>query len=175
MALFIPTIITQGIYSGFIGTVSTVTIKACTTISYLSYYENPDVKKILDELDIQYRLHIIKAVLNKFNIESSYKLVMAPLDDLEKTQVFNIINENKVNTDPIKLCLDHLYSTIRKIDRILLQINNKIIKHNDKWFSTWRHLNLEPFVSELKLNSNLLETRFKNFMLITEFINKLER
>lgn len=172
----IPTIITQGIYSGFIGTVSTVTIKACTTISSLSYYDNPDVKKILIELDIEYRLSIIKSVLYKFDVSSSRKLWQQPLNDLEKTQIFTMITDNNdLDKDPVRLSLAHLYATIKNIDYILKQIDLKIARHNSKWFSYWRYLNIDSLLIDLKTNSVQLETRFNNFLTISEFINKLER
>lgn len=169
-------LLSNGIYSGFIGTVSTATIKAVSTITSLSYLENPDVKKLLDELDIKCKLSIIKSVLEKFESHTAKKLVEFEINSMEKSQIFEIINSDiDLNKDPIKLCLIHLSTTINELEKTLNKIRVKIQNHNNKWFSTWRYLKIDSLLDELKTYSNQLNTRFDNLVKVSDFIKSLEK
>ncbi|XWV25610.1 hypothetical protein QJ856_gp0143 [Tupanvirus deep ocean] len=171
MAFIIPTILAQGIYAGIIGTISSVTIGTCSLVKSIYTHQNPDVTKIIKEMDIERRLHLIQAVINTIDKESTAKLATVKLNELEKTQIFEMVNtEVDLMADPIELCLVYLHETIQDIHNDLIAINKKVAYHNTKWFSSWRTLNIKPLLDNLKINSNLLTQRFDDLTKISIFL-----
>jgi hypothetical protein len=171
LALIPYTLLAQGIYSGLIGTISTVTIGACHVVKSIYTHKNPDVIKLITELDIERRLKLIQAVLNTIDHESKTKIARMKLDDLEKTQIFELVGaETDLDNDPIELCLLYLHEIIQYIHNDLTAINKKVEYHNTKWFSSWRILSVKTFLENLRLHSKLLESRFDDLTKISMFL-----
>ena len=171
MAFIIPSILAQGIYTGIIGTISSVTMGTGKLVKSIYTNRNPDISKIIKELDIERRLHLIQAVLNIIDKESKNKLAGVKLNNLEKTQIFEIVNsEADLENDPIELCLVYLHEIIQEIHNDLTAINKKVAYHNTKWFYTWRTLNIESLLENLKINSKLLDKRFNDLTKISIFL-----
>jgi len=172
LAIIPCTLLAQGIYAGLIGTISTVTMKTCGLAKSIYTHKNPDITKILLELDIERRLALIQAVLNKIDHQAAKnETAHIKLNDLEKTQLFELIgSEVDFRNDPIELCIIYLHDTIQNIHNDLDTINKKIAYHNTKWFHTWRTLNIKSMTENLKLNSNLLESRFTDLTKISMFL-----
>lgn len=172
-AILIPyTLIAQGLYSGVVGAISTVTLGACSIVTSIYNHKNPDVDKIIIDLDIERKLRVIQSVLNAKEKEKIKKpdLVKMKLNNLEKSQIFEIINEKENDNDPIELCLHYIHETIQKIHENLTAINKKVAYHNTKWFSSWRTLNVKTLLKELETNTKLLDSRFKDLMKISKWL-----
>lgn len=171
MAYILPTILAQGIYTGIISTISTVTMGTCKLVTSIYTYENPDVIKVVQELDIDRRLMLIQAVLNTIEHTSTRQKAKMKLNDLEKTCIFEMVGaETDLKNDPIELCLVYLHDIIQKINNDLRIINSKVAYHNTKWFSSWRTLNISSQLNNLKLNSRLLDLRFDDLTKISMFL-----
>lgn len=172
MAYIIPyTILAQGIYTGIIGTISAVTMGTCGMVKSIYTHKNPDVTKTIKELDIERRLRLIQAVLNSVNHHPKYDMAKVKLNDLEKTQIFELVGkETNLDNDPIELCLIYLHETIQEINNDLTAINKKISYHRTKWFNGWRTLNIKSYIENLKINSALLNSRFDDLTKISAFL-----
>jgi len=137
--------------------------------------KNPDVIKVIQELDIDRRLNMVQTVLNAFNSKSKNDK-NTKLNDMEKKQIFEIVGkETDLNDDPIRLCLDYLHDIIQQIHLDLSTINEKIVRHNTKWFNAWRTLNIKPLLENLKLHSNLLDKRFDDLTKISMFLHNINK
>lgn len=171
MAYLIPyTILAQGIYTGIISTISTTTMGACKIITSLYGIHNPDTVRYIKELDIVRRMNLIRSVLNIIDKESPH----LKLGDLEKTLIFEMTNVDiNLNKDPIELCLLYLQDTTKRIHKVLTKIKNKVEYHNTKWFSSWRILNVDQLLGELKLHSDLLTARFDDLTKISLFLSSI--
>lgn len=170
---FIPyTILAQGIYTGLISTISAITMGTCRLVKSVYTHKNPDANRIMTELDIERRLRLIQSVLNVIDKKCNHKLAKIKLNDLEKTQIFEMVgSKTDLENDPIELCLIYLHETIQNINNDLTMINKKVTYHNTKWFSGWRTLNIKPLLENLRTNSNLLENRFNDLTKISIFLN----
>jgi hypothetical protein len=194
MELFLAfpfTLITQGIYTGLINTISTITFGTCKLISSLYSHKNPNVNKILLKLDIEQRLILIESVLRKIeNHKNLLKDSLCHLDkDLknthqdknstkhyEKIMHLKIIEDHQINEnyDPIELALIFLKDTIHRIHLCLEEIDEKINKHNHKWFNYWRSLNLDKQLNDLEILSSTLDKRFDYLLKITDFLKNYD-
>ena len=173
MAYIIPTLLIQGIYTGIIGTISAVTIGTISIVKTIYTHQNPDVTKIMAELDIERRLRLIQSVLYVIDKESKNRYVKMKFDDLEKSQMLELVDlKNDIDKDPIQLCLMFLHETIRDIHNDLEAINKKVAYHKTKWFNSWRTLNIRPKVDTLRNNSALLNARFDDLTKISLFLQR---
>lgn len=172
MAMYIiPTILAQGIYTGVIGTISTITIGTCRLVTSIYTHQNPDITRVIRELDVDRRLLLIQSVLNKIDHDSIHEYTKIKLNDLEKTQVFEIIHAKAdLQNDPIELCLLYLHEIIQEIHNNLDEINRKVAYHNTKWFNAWRTLDIGHTLENLKINSKLLDARFDDLTKISIFL-----
>lgn len=167
MAYVIPLILTQGIYTGVITTISKITINSALLIKSIYNHENPDIIKIINELDLDQRFKIIQSVLYKLDLTTNN----ITLTNLDKTQIFNIIDEELNENDPIELCLKYIHENINQIHHNLVLINRKIDNHKKKWFNKWRTLNIEPYIQNIKNNSNKLNLRFDDLLKISSLLH----
>lgn len=174
MAMYIiPTILAQGIYTGIISTISTVTMGTCRLVTSIYTYKNPDVTRVIRELDIDRRLMLIQSVLNTIEHSSTQTHTEAKmkLNDLEKTQIFELVGaETDLQNDPIELCLMYLHEIIQEIHNDLKELDLRISYHHTKWFSSWRTLDISSSIESLKLNSKLLNSRFDDLTKISMFL-----
>jgi hypothetical protein len=164
-------ILAQGIYAGIIGTISTVTMSTVGIAKSIYTHENPNVNRTIRELDIENRLSLIQAVLNEIESQSAKELETTRINDLEKTQIFEIIGGNiDLRKDPIELCIFSIHETIQNIHNTLIAIEKKVAYHNTKWFSSWRTLNIHDLLDDLRMYSNLLTNRFNDLLTISRFL-----
>lgn len=172
MAYFIPYgLLAQGIYTGLIGTISAITMGTCGVVKTIYTHQNPDVTRIIKELDIERRLRLIQSVLNIIDTESKNKIAKVKLNDLEKTQIFELVGSvTNLNDDPIELCLIYIHESIQNIHGDLIDINKKVAYHNSKWFNSWRTLNVKLLLEKLSLDSKLLDSRFDDLTKISLFL-----
>ena len=170
MALFIPTIIITGIYAGIVNTISSATVNTCSIIKNIYNLQNPDTNVFLQKLDIERKLCLIQSVIKTLNIpiDSACEI---NLNDLKKSEILVIVqSEQKLNINPLALCLKFLQDTIQKINHILTKIDTKVKYHNTMWFSNWRTLNVKSLLDELEINSKLLSDRFDDLTKIIFFM-----
>lgn len=173
LAIIPYTLLAQGIYSGLVGAVSSITVGTCTLVKSIYTHQNPDVTRVVKELDIERKLKLIQAVINAVDRPRENNFAKMKLNDLEKTQIFEIVGEdNNIDNDPIQLCLFYLHDIIQEIHNNLLDINRKVIYHNSKWFSTWRTLNIMPYLDNLRINTKLLDSRFNDLTKISLFLSR---
>jgi hypothetical protein len=177
MAFTIPyTIITQGLCAGLISTIGTMTFGSYRLIKSVCTHKNPDINRLIGDLDIERRLKLIKSVVDKYGDKHAGKCGDKSGDNiLEFSDGFNhcnMVESTIIQTpeNPIELCLSYLHETITNIHMNLSDINNKVIYHKTKWLSSWRTLNIKRELEALRLNSNLLESRFNDFIEISKLM-----
>lgn len=171
LAIIPYTIFAQGIYTGLISIISGVTTNACGMVKSIYTHKNPDVSRVLREMDIERRLKLIQSVLNNIEHTPEYPVSKIKLNDMEKTQIFEMVGaQSDLDSDPIELCLFYLHDSMQEIHNSLTAINQKVENHNKKWFSSWRTLNIKPLLDNLKLNSMLLNDRFNDLTKISTFM-----
>lgn len=166
MAFLLPyAILTQGVYTGIISTISTVTVSTCSVVKSIYTHQNPDVTKIIKELDIERRLELIEAVMKKIDQRSQ------KLNSMEASQVIDMVSSKiNIKDDPIEICLKYLHESIKTIHTDLTNINSKVERHYKKWFNSWRTLNVGPLIETLRTDSNLLDARFDDLTKISIFL-----
>jgi len=171
MAFLIPSIIVKGLYSGFVSAVGAIAIGTCKLAKSIYMHQNPDVTKIVKKLDIERRLQLVNSIINIINTTSSFDEAKVKLNDLEKTQIFELVGaEVDLKNDPIELCMRSLHEVIQDINDCLITISNKIARHNCKWFKHLRTLNLRPLLEDLELNSELLDRRYNDLLSVSMFL-----
>lgn len=174
LAIIPYTLLGQGIYSGLISAVSSVTVGTCSIVKSIYTHRNPDITRVIKELDIERKLMLIQSVLNTVEHPRKNNYAKMKLNDLEKTQIFEIVGEEvDLKNDPIQLCLFYLHDIIQEIHNNLSDINKKVLYHTTKWFSTWRTLNINMYLDDLKLSSALLDLRFNDLTKISLFLSSM--
>lgn len=138
------TIIAQGIYSGIVNAISSIALKTGSLIKSIYTHKNPDVTKILKELDIEFKLHTIESVLKTENISGE---------------------------DPVKICLAYVHQSINKVHYDLAEIEKRITYHQTKWFNKWRSLHIKSKLEELTIDMKILENRFHEFIELSKFMH----
>lgn len=169
MAFLLPyTIVSQGIYTGLVSTISMLTMTTCSIVKTIYTHQNPDTNKLIIELDLERRLYLVQSVLNVLSQKDNYN---TKINDLEKTQIFNIMEKKEdLALDPIELCLKYIHQTVKNINLILKAINDKVAYHQTKWFYSWRTLNVKPLLDTLQMHSKLLDSRFDDLTKISNFL-----
>jgi len=189
MAFAIPyALLAQGIYTGIITTISTITTGTCYIVTSIYTHKNPNVSAYIKELDIERRLKLIEAVLhtikqtkpNETFIPSAPPLVEPAVVLNQQIKKLSIDNQTveyflfddyqKKPEDPIQLCLRYLSDIIYEIHKNLSTIHEKVSNHNDKWFSAWRSLHIKKDLESLKINSLILNMRFGDLIEISKFL-----
>lgn len=138
-------LVIQGIYTGLVETIGYFTMGTCKLVKSIYTHKNPDVNKILIELDIERKLSLVQSVVK---------------------------SHNHICAEPVELCLKYLEESIKNIHDDLDSINRKIFYHRKKWFHAWRKINVEQQISSLKKNCKLLDSRFDDLYKISAFCTK---
>lgn len=141
------TVLLQGVYSGIIGAIGSVTVNTCKTIKSIYEHKNDEVQQILIKLDLERKLKVIQAVLNKINANETQK------------------------EESIEISIIYIKKTVCDINTALDEINKKITDHNNKWFYSYRKLNLSKQMEQLKIHSNLLDERFRDLVCLFDIMN----
>lgn len=128
------------------------------SISEIFYYTDY-VDKVLYDLDIGNKIKIMEELCKE----------ITPVLSEEKTQNSHL-KHNSVNC-----CLEQLHDMIVRIREDLKQISLIIKAHKQKWFSSWRSIDVHSQLSSLKIHSILLDKRYillMNTLNISSALNK---
>ena len=166
------TLVAQGIYSGVITTISSLTIGTCKIITSIYGHKNENVDLYIKKLDIERKLCVIESVLNSYNTNSIHSAI-------KKSNSGHIITDDLViedyvrdkERDPIKICLHYISINLNEIHTILDNIHKKVAYHKSKWFNSWRQLNIRKNLEELETSVGLLDDRFDSFIKISGFLS----
>lgn len=152
MAFIVYTLVYQGLYTGVVNAISAVTVGVCSVISSLYRHKNIDVAKHLKKLDLERKLKLIETVL-----ETKYPKSLDANTTLEDTS----------KARAIELCLSYIIETINEIHKVSHQIDQRVARHQSKWFNSWRTLNIKPQLEQLETCSRLLDERFDDLVRIS--------
>ncbi len=129
-----------GVVSLFIGqklltdTISSTTHNIYTILGRPSF-NMYSFDKIINQLDLTYKLKTIEAVLKEIcNIE--------------------------IDSDALKLTIESVHEMITYIHDDLHKIEKIILDHKNKWFSGYRSIDMESEVIDLRLHTQLLDSRY---------------
>ena len=98
---------------------------------------NDDIIYELDERDIEASLVVIEGLVKEINSKELPNSILKALKNLEKT--------------------------LSRVQVLLEKIHIKSIEHTQKYFSSWRQLDVSKETKELIVQFNLLEKRFNLF------------
>lgn len=176
MALTLPfSLLAHGLYSSLVNAISAITIGTGKLIKSLYTHQNPDVTKLIHELDIDRRLKLVQTLLNAAHRDRKSKISDVKMDEIEKSKIYGLMNckcSDDEFDDPIELCLGYLHDIIQQIHRNLVDIEQKVIRHKKKWFNSWRKLNVKSLLDNLKLNSLILDARFNDLIKVSEYLSR---
>ena len=99
------------------------------------YFYSKHTDSIIKELDIKNKLRTIESVCESLN------------------QIDNI--------KTIETCLESVHKIMLSIKCDLKIINKKLAKHEKKYFTGWRSLNLKNEIHQLKLHCSILDKRYE--------------
>lgn len=99
----------------------------------------------------------INEVLLETDLISKLEIVQALMHDTQDRY-------NDDRSTSIQKSLQNLGVIVENISLILKQIEEKIQRHKLKYFSSWRSLNYEKLMNELKKNIKLLDIRYHMFL-----------
>ena len=101
-------------------------------------------------------------IINEKDIEATLQVMEGLFDDITSRE----------NSKTVKLALKNLEKTLIDVHNLLTIINKKTLDHINKYFSSWRTLNISLEIQELDNKFNLLEKRFKLLHEILLLYNK---
>lgn len=151
-----------GLYTSVISTMSTNIFGACKVVSVIIHHKNPDVNIILNRLDINCKLQTIECLLSTLGF----------LNEQLPEDFYPITNPDE-KKNPIELSLFFLNDIINTIHQDLDRLNGKVTRHHNKWFNTWRTLNISKETTKLEDDCTILDQRFKRFIKVCEIYNLL--
>lgn len=135
-----PLLVTSSLLIGkemFTQTITTTTKNIYNGIDKILLNDNVQFKKILDDLDITIKLDIIH------------------------TFILELHNDNKLFNKTVTKTFNYLEEILKTIEQEIENINNEIIKHNEKWFSRLRFSNCQTMLVKLINHINILDNRFE--------------
>jgi len=169
MAMIPYTLLTQGLYSGVITSISTMTCGMCNVIKSIYKYQNPDAINHIKRLDIEYHIKLISLIVKKYTISNTTD-IKERINN--KSLIFTTINDTSSKiTDPIQLSLLYLSIIIKDIHSDLIAINKKVAYHNTKFFNSWRTLDIKSNLETLENNNNILKERLDIFLKLHGTLN----
>lgn len=186
MAFLIPySLITQGLCTGIVTTISAMTVGSYKVIKSIYNHQNSDVQHFLKKLDIERKLALIEAVITHTKGTSTPPIEFAePIEPNEHDtgvemtpnhlqNLYLIDNYNRTFkskapiTDPIHLCLTDLSNIITEININLKTIDQKVRTHHRKWFHSYRYLNVQKELDKLECNVKILNDRYEDLIKIS--------
>jgi hypothetical protein len=103
---------------------------------------------------------IYTSISSIFSYNTNLDELLLQLDIKERVKNFeSLINQIRVNNDTVTSCIQGLHEIIILIREDLKQIDLKIQKHREKYFSSWRSLGCTKQKKHLIIHSNLLDKR----------------
>jgi hypothetical protein len=121
----------------FTQTITTTTKNIYNGIDKILLNDNVQFKKILDDLDITIKLDIIH------------------------TFILELHNDTKLFNETVTKTFNYLEEILKTIEQEIENINNEIIKHNEKWFSRFRFSNCSNMLVKLINHIKILDNRFE--------------
>ena len=121
----------------FTQTITTTTKNIYNGIDKILLNDNVQFKHLLDDLDITIKLDIIH------------------------TFILDIHNDTKIFSNTVTKTFNYLEEILKTIEQEIENINDEIIKHNEKWFSRLRVSNCPNMLDKLMKHINLLDNRFE--------------
>ena len=121
----------------FTQTITTTTKNIYNGIDKILLNDNVQFKKILDDLDITIKLDIIH------------------------TFILELHNDTKLFNETVTKTFNYLEEILKIIEQEIENINNEIIKHNEKWFSRFRFSNCPNMLVKLINHIKILDNRFE--------------
>jgi len=99
----------------------------------------------------------INEVLNETDLLSKLEIIQALIQDIQQDHNHDIWNSTQK-------ALKNLSQVVEQILTQLTLIDEKIKRHQGKYFASYRTLNYEKQISELKNNIRLLDLRYGMFL-----------
>ena len=122
MAFLLPSILVQGIYTGIIGTISSVTMSTCALAKTVYTHENPNVNRIIKSIDIERRLRLVTAVIRVINEDTKETVT-----DLEKTLIIDLVKTSTPSVaHPGSMACCHLPSCTQAPSSLALVLAKQI-------------------------------------------------
>lgn len=167
------TLLSNGIYTGVLSSIGTMTNGIYKTIKSIYNYQNPDITKHIKSLDLEYKLKLIGSILHN-------QTLIPTLNSKEhinnKSIIFTTVQNSTSNlstaSSPIEISLVYLSNSIKEVHYNLVQINQKVLYHQTKWFNSWRSLNIINLLSDLETNTSVLQSRFDTFVKMYHIYDK---
>jgi hypothetical protein len=166
MAFLIANLLTQGIYTGAINTISSFTLHTVHLANSIYNHQNADVNVCIKSLDIERRLKMMNSVIKVISKRAQN------ISDEQLLYLSQSVYDSDQTENPIALSLYYLKETIAAVNEDLNKIKEKVERHQTKWFNTWRTMNIEPLLDNLKQNSSLLDLRFNDLTKISIFLRE---
>jgi len=160
-------LLSNGIYTGIVSSIGTMTMGIYNTIKSIYSHQNPDVIKQIKTLDIEYKLRLIDSILQNQNL-LPIKTTKEHINN--QSVIFTTVDKSVSNLSrsctPLEINLVYLSKSIKDIHQILTQINQKILYHQTKWFGPWRALHVTGLMTDLGIHNLILQNRLDDFMKI---------
>ena len=121
----------------FTQTINTTTKNIYNGIDKILLNDNLQFKDFLEDLDITIKLDIIN------------------------TFIIDIHSNNKIFNNSVSKTFKYLEEILKIIELEIENINNEIIKHNEKWFSKFRFSNSSYMLQKLVKHIQILDDRFE--------------
>ena len=94
------------------------------------------------------------------------------LDIKEKIKVVEaLVNNIDISNMIVDRCVTSIHDVILLIREDLKILKLLIEEHKEKYFSKWRRLNYKTNLKNLKIHSNILNTRFDNLLKTIEILS----
>jgi hypothetical protein len=118
--------------------------------------------------DVFHHTHSIDKVLFTLDINNKIKAMELLCNSLP-SKGSDSSNENAIN-----FCLDNLHDMIIRIREDLKQLKTLIDYHKSKWFNSMRSLDVRTQLTNLKLHTQLLDSRYELFVKTITVYNMLD-
>jgi len=105
-----------------------------TILDSISYYKGHNINSLLEELDIQEYLKVLLTLLNEIDL-------------------------NKHHTQTLALCVDQLRASIIDIEKILVEIHNRLNYNKSLWIKMFREYSFDNISIKLKILKKQLDNR----------------
>lgn len=172
MALGISYLVSQGVCASAIAGISNLTTKVYTKAKVLYDNENPDIRAMMKELDLNYKIDMVKSILP---VKTSSNVIepITVVDDYITGTVVRLSVSDKYVKTPMDVCLGYLTNCLYTVIQELEAINGKILNHKRKYFSYYRKLDLSKEFRSIQINSNLMMEKFDIYLKLVSSNNKL--
>ena len=124
----------------FTQTITKTTKNIYNGIDKILLNDNLQFKELLEDLDITIKLDIIN------------------------TFILDIHSNNNIFNEYVSKTFKYLEEILKIIEMEIENINNEIIKHNEKWFSKFRSSNSSYMLQKLVKHIKILDDRFELLM-----------